>query len=518
MFDLDYLSPSSMAPGIYIHTVSSQHLPLCYLESVLSDTYQTQCVAFHDWSKFALGYSPQQVQTLKTNFKRKTESVYFIGEKYQDKPLYSLAEDMLKIDFSASDMVLLIFPDSILTQSSFEQRHHFGHVVKRLSHKFQKPFVAVIYGFEHEFMHAEILRYPELYSGLVNLQALDAEHYLLAVPFWYSHLGIIYQYQYNLNLDKQTGLLQLDEKSTQKPSQTQLDDESQIYIVRSAVDSQQQSTEKMRIYETNQALVDQIELAQNATVILSILEQKEVKQLGVYCFSLRKKFGENLKLVVREMRQCLRYSDEMFLTQAGVNLIAGANINYARFLTMVETLQGQTMKRNLPSSIEHLLTFHVSSGRKGYIQPELFVEHTLDLIKKYQQSRTEFALIKFNLLPNINISAYLSMWDIKRDGDVLTVCDGVIYLLLNSVRANNIDVALRNIFKIPVQDAFLSQENFTTINRIEQELAFIKKTGVELDLLDTLEQQGFKPSQLLESRDSLDQESTLIFAQPKPLV
>ena len=93
----------------------------------------------------------------------------------------------------------------------------------------------------------------------------------------------------------------------------------------------------------------------------------------------------------------------------------------------------------------------------------------------------EFALVKLDLLPNITPEAYLNMCNIQREGDVLTVCKGAIYLFLQGVRMTDLPVALHNIFTLPIRDIFSSQTNFTTQGRVEQELPNVTQYSVIIE-------------------------------------
>lgn len=512
MFDLDYLSSKNMAPNLYIHTVSSQYLSTAYIDSLLEKEQDAHFVYIAAWDKFKRGYDKPALKHIKQTLKQHCQSVYFLGESVAKQSLETIASDLDKINFAPKGLPILVFPDQVLVDSDFKRRHAFAHIVRKISQKFKKPILVVIHGYEHQFMHSEIMRYPELYSGLLNLQAIDQNHRYLNVHFWSSHAGLFYDKQYDLVYKDELNRLSLKDPVNQVDDGAQITDDSQIYMSKYAQASQQSSSDNLHIFESNQDVLD-MHISDYGTVVFSLSEQSEVKALGVLCLRLRRKYGENLKIAIREIRQCLRYSDEMFLTKAGANVIIGSNINYARFLNMLETLQGQVLKRNLPSSVEHLLTFHTSSGRKGYVPNAIFLEHVKELIARYDESQTQFALIKFNTMPNIEMSAYLSMWDIKRDGDIITTCEDSIYLLLNSVRENNISVALKNIFRIPVGDAFLSQQNFTTINRIEHELTYIQDHGVDISFDSKILDAYFSPKDVV----SEDKQSTQIhFATHTP--
>ena len=210
------------------------------------------------------------------------------------------------------------------------------------------------------------------------------------------------------------------------------------------------------------------------------------------------------------MKSCLRYSDEMYLLQSGINLIVHIGTRFSSMLNAIEILRGQILTRSLPSTTEELLNFSFETTEtKGYINNEFFVNYIKETLKNNDVVKTEYALIKLELLPNIKPHSYLSMCNIKREGDVMTVCQGAIYLFLQGIRMSDLPIALNHIFSLPVRDIFLSQISFTTIGRVENELPNVLYHSINIDEELTLTDNG--------TFVSSDSSTQLILAQHKPL-
>ncbi|TOK37704.1 BcsE family c-di-GMP-binding protein, partial [Vibrio parahaemolyticus] len=184
-------------------------------------------------------------------------------------------------------------------------------------------------------------------------------------------------------------------------------------------------------------------------------------------------YGRQLKIIVRETQQCLRYADEKFLLRAGANFISHAQIPHMRFMTQVEAIQGQMLTRPIPDSLEALLKYDLKFGSKGYLQNQDFNQYCIDVISHSTHSSVNFALIKLNLLPGMTAEECLRLCHIRRDGDVVTACKKALYVLFSAIRQSDIDIALNNIFEFPVRDLFHSTHTFDTQLDIETELKFI---------------------------------------------
>lgn len=130
---------------------------------------------------------------------------------------------------------------------------------------------------------------------------------------------------------------------------------------------------------------------------------------------------------------------------------------------------------------------------KGFINALDFINYTKIFLPQLEAVQTQFALIKLECLPNINVSNYLSMCSIQREGDIMTISRNSMYLFLQGVRINDLATALHNIFKLPIQDIFLSETSFTSIGRIEHELHHIEQNGLTIDNITLIENKEKEP-------------------------
>ncbi len=85
-----------------------------------------------------------------------------------------------------------------------------------------------------------------------------------------------------------------------------------------------------------------------------------------------------------------------------------------------------------------------------------------------------------NLLPGMSAEECLRLCHIRRDGDIATACNHAIYILFSAVRMNDAQVALNNIFDIPVSDLFHSHIIIEDNYDFELELNNIIKHAVDI--------------------------------------
>lgn len=518
---------ASLLPGVYVTIISQQHTPFDYLNSLLSP-YKNVCfIGLNSANDYFLNYSEASKLKLSNLLSTSTRDCYFLSQRDSKKSLVKLQNDLNKISYTQCSHVTIDIPKQLLLGLNHQDRVAFLVHLKSVSKRNKKVIQVIIHGYEHnsddKTLYQQLVNRPDLIWGLSNLQPIAEQVYKLLSPFWITKHQVLANQSLDLQVTNEILLSDHDEDDHQNELAT-TDDENLIYIAKSAIESQQIPSKNMTIYADNQTLFSELSQLDSsqlnaATVIVSVYAQSEVRQLGVECYKLRRTTTDKIKIVIREMLPCLRYSDEMYFIQAGVNLVVPNVVQYTRFLTMLEMLQGQVLDRIIPSSVELLLNYNLENKQRGYVENQVFVDEVLSLITHYKQTQIKFALVELSLIQDIDIYNYLSMWNIKRSGDVITVCEGKIYLLLNSVRENNIDLVLSYIFKIPVADAFRSKKVYTSLNQISQQLPIILDTAYAVDpeKIEAIKQRSMPQQFAASSTHNVAEGVKVTFAQRKPL-
>ena len=193
--------------------------------------------------------------------------------------------------------------------------------------------------------------------------------------------------------------------------------------------------------------------AHAATVVLAIEHNADVDALARLACNLRRERGNALKLVVREMAPCLRYADERLLLQSGVNLVVPANVPLARFLTMLETLQGQQWQGRLPADQERLIRLHRPPDIGGIVGSGQFKQCVGELMGR-DGSMVESALLALQPAAGLSAEQTLGQLHMRRRGDLACIHGGQLWLFLFACRRDGEDRALGNLFRLPWRELF----------------------------------------------------------------
>ena len=208
-----------------------------------------------------------------------------------------------------------------------------------------------------------------------------------------------------------------------------------------------------RLFESWATLAAQVMQAQAATVVLAIDDNADVDALARLLHRLRRERGNQLKLVVREMAPCLRYANERLLLQSGVNLVVPANVPLARFLTLLETIQGQHWQGQLSADQERLIRLHRPPEIGGIVSAAQFKQVVGELLGS-DGSAVESALLALQPVAGLRAAQTLQQLHMRRRGDLACIHGGQVWLFLFACRRDGVERALGNLFRLPWREMF----------------------------------------------------------------
>lgn len=207
------------------------------------------------------------------------------------------------------------------------------------------------------------------------------------------------------------------------------------------------------LFESWAALAALAMQAQAATVVLAIDDNADVDALARLAYRLRRERGNQPKLVVREMAPCLRYADERLLLQSGVNLVVPASVPLARFLTLLETIQGQQWQGQLSADQERLIRLHRPPAIGGIVGAAQFRQVVGELLGS-DGSAVESALLALQPVAGLRAEQTLQQLHVRRRGDLACIQGGQVWLFLFACRRDGVERALVNLFRLPWRDMF----------------------------------------------------------------
>lgn len=210
-----------------------------------------------------------------------------------------------------------------------------------------------------------------------------------------------------------------------------------------------------QLFDSNELVASRAQQADSATVIFCLSHNEQIRTLAQAIHGLRRARGAGLKIIVREMQTSLRYSDERLLLACGVNAIVPFGAPMSRFLTTLESLQGQRYNRHVPADLNALLQSLQPMQLRGFLPLDQFCEAVTQLASNtLLPENGKGLLVALRPVPELKPEQALTLCKPRRYGDLVTLLGDRLYLFLSSCRYNDLDTALKFIFRLPHDELF----------------------------------------------------------------
>ncbi len=500
---LPLLVTKKESKSVYVNLFSTLSMAIDFLSSTINNDSNNLLTVFSNKESFLSGLDSNSNDIFSRLTDRHIKLAHFLTNKsypLSPNPL-ELAKDIHKINTKSKGNTqhILLINESLLSSLTITEIESFLSHIKHSANRRNLCLSLCVYGYlGMNELESKLLTLNQTISGLSSMRALDEQRFSYFVRFWLSSYGVTAGDEFILAHNQQNKLEATRyEKRQMKGTLENKPDTHICYINKTALHLNKQLPKGMVVADSNQQLLGILDKPQAATIIFCCTNQNEIQELAIHCFELRTNYGSQLKIIIRETQQCLRYTDEKLLLRSGINLIVPHQVPFPRFMTQVEAVQGQVMNRNLPLSLEALLKYSQKYGKKGYLQGDDFVQYCSSVISRSIYSNVDFSLIKLILLPGMSAEECLRLCHIRRDGDVVTATNNALYVLFSAIRKTDIDIAINHIFEFPVRDLFHSTVTLDTKEDIDVEMRQIIETNIEISeeiSSLTTQQQIFSPT------------------------
>ena len=341
------------------------------------------------------------------------------------------------------------------------------------------------------------------FDGLIYMTQ-EASIRTLEYDYWCHKEGVIAGRSVNLQLyDGQLALIEEEQEADEKSQPTAQDfDEDEVWLTRSAVPEGTKLPVFYKIIDDNDALFSKGLTKKSATLVFAVSRYTDLKVLAKDCFSLRKKCGRRLKLVIQNVDGIIRHQDECLFLTLGVNLILYSYSEPSRLLSQIQSIQGFQFSRPLPKSIDDVLKYSENVLAKGYLPPVKFAEQ----VAKHSDSAANLGvsgvLVLMQLLPRIDAIHPLHLFHVKREGDIFSFADGTVYLYLHACREHDVESAIKHLFKLQVSDLFMSKNVIADHFYIQQECRRMQRHFANTEITDFTQQLQENVSYIFDAKAS----------------
>jgi cellulose biosynthesis protein BcsE len=248
-------------------------------------------------------------------------------------------------------------------------------------------------------------------------------------------------------------------------------DETRCIAMRSVFAPQEKAPTGWRITDDDLGLLQSLgEGAVAATFVLAFTPDTDFDQLARCLYTLRKRGGHRVKILVREVGSRLRYNQETLAVRLGANLVVPAELSTPRFLSLGTMVQGQVFPHGLPSSYEQALKEAMPEQERGYLPPAEFTRAVRTALAHSRVLGVQVALLRLPLAYGLLPLDALRYCKVKRAGDLCTADAASVYVFLYACRENDVDTTLERLFTLPIGELFTSDDRLLAPRAIEDVL------------------------------------------------
>lgn len=226
-----------------------------------------------------------------------------------------------------------------------------------------------------------------------------------------------------------------------------------------ALEGLPQLSEHWKLMPSNHAVYEEALTLQAATIIFSIQTVSQIDEVLYYIHSLRLNRGQNIKLVVREMKKpILRFMDDTCFHDCGVSAITPWSAKLARFLVQITALRGQTIEYpSLPDIGEVLASRKLLDG-KGYQIPATFCATVMQVLDNpIGIHYAKGVLVLLIPVSGLSGTQILSACHPQRKGDVMTLWKDSLVLFLPYCNIHDVDFVLNRFFGLAIDELFFEK-------------------------------------------------------------
>ena len=400
--------------------------------------------------------------------------LYEIPKRVITAGLETLTRELSRAGIAPSSQILLVLPTDSWGDATAKHLQRWCERMRVWLAERQATLLVIAHG-EALPLHPELLQLNETLSGLSRLYRHNGDiRYQL--HFWHNELGVTAGQEFKLSVQSQ-GLTLIPQ--TTVDTQPRVADDQHVYLAeRSVLEGSPSLSKHWYLFENRQTLLEEAQSAHAATVVVGIDNSHQLLELAQQLHDLREKCGPALKIVVREMEPAVRYRDERLLLACGANLIVPDGTLLSRFLSMIESVQGQLWQYSQNSDFETLLQRQRPPQVRGLVSPQVFF-NTIEQIYNDSSGEVTHQLLKFQPVQGLSDELYLNQMCLRRFGDIACLVNGELYLFLFlfACRADGLEPALGNICRLPWRDLFSQRHVLAGLSDLSED-AFMQAQSV----------------------------------------
>lgn len=247
-----------------------------------------------------------------------------------------------------------------------------------------------------------------------------------------------------------------------------------------------------------------LESSSAGIVVLACGGFDDIKRIAKTILVNKKRLGNSVHFVVKELSPCIRYNDFHMLITAGAQSIVDHTKSDAVLYDQIRLASMTKMDASYLSEASLFRQFESPVDESGFIGFDSFKLLTQNAIEVCRNTQIEYALVELTPFSSVPLSEAMSYSQMKRRGDIACQIDDRILIFFSSLRRYEIHQALLNVFAVAPSELFIEQIQYTDADEIVTRLSNIQ--GIDyLEQPISTEPESATPASRFASRADWDQ-------------
>jgi hypothetical protein len=217
-----------------------------------------------------------------------------------------------------------------------------------------------------------------------------------------------------------------------------------------------------------------LETSVATVVVLPCGSFDDIKRVAITILHNKKRYGDSVHFVVKELNPCIRYNDFHMLITAGAQSIVDHTKSDAVLYDQIRLASMTKMEANYLSETSLFRQFESPVDESGFISYDSFKSLTLNAIEVCHNTQIEYALIELTPFSSVPLNEAMTYSQMKRRGDIACQIDGRILIFFSSLRRYEIHQALLNVFAVAPNELFIEQSQYTDADEIVARLSSLQ--------------------------------------------
>lgn len=206
------------------------------------------------------------------------------------------------------------------------------------------------------------------------------------------------------------------------------------------------------------------------SILLGITVKDSIIELAQRVHSMRMFFGPNIRIFIREIAKPIRHEDENLLLHAGATMIIPFELKLGRIMVLIDNTAGWRFTRPILPTLSRILGDYERQRLQGYLAPQQFVKEVMKTSNYAGINGIHSALIRGEPMDGLDLIQIAAQFQSRREGDVVTIADGAIYIYLFACRESDVSGVLKFLIGLPSDSIFSRETRYCSTQLIQQAL------------------------------------------------